>query len=454
MSHATARCAADGLGGGVSDPRATIGIVGGGPAGSALAIRLQRLGHAVLIVTDGRCRYGLQGLSERAIAALRALNAPRAMQTIGPPSPRLVLWNGGEAQPNDEYLIDRRDFDRALLTDAEDAGAHVVFGTVRSKSLPASGPIAVVGRASVREVRAATWIEARGRSALRSCRPTASGPPTLTLQQRICPAVGRSWSAVIALEDGWSWMATCGDGYGIIQRSMRGGRGRTPLSRSIDLRRTLPMDHPNLYLMLKDARTSGPVQGYATETALQIGDPSHLRVGDALTAPDPLSGHGVCEAIANSRNLAAAVNTVVRTPDSAELAHRFVAERARERYSILCTLGLHSYRQEQRWMSHEFWLERRTAPLNFGAPVQTQVEIRRAPVLEHDQIVLREILILPQHPRGIWRVHDVPVVELMTHLRAGNAPEQAAEALRVSPLQAAQAMQWIREQGLAFSDHG
>jgi flavin-dependent dehydrogenase len=434
----------------MSDTRATIGIVGGGPAGSALSIRLQRLGHSVLIVTDGRCRYGLQGLSERAIAALRELNAPRALQTIGPPSPRLVLWNGGEAQLNDECLIDRQEFDRALLTDAEDAGARVLFGSVRDKSLPASGSIAVVGRESVREVRADTWIEARGRSALRSCRPSASGPPTLTLQQRICTTARRSWSAVIALEDGWCWVASREDGYGIIQRSMHGGVGTTSLSRSIDLGRILPMDHRKLHLMLKDARTTGRVQGYATEAALKIGDPSHLRVGDALAAPEPLSGHGVCEAIANSRNLAAAVNTLVRAPSSADTAHRFVADRARERYSILCTLGRHSYRQEQRWISHRFWLERRAAPLDPDPPASAHVEIRRAPVLEHDRIVLREILILPQHPRGIWRVHDVPVVDLMTHMRAGNSAEKAADTLRVSPLQALRAMQWIRAQDLGF----
>jgi hypothetical protein len=302
-------------------------------------------------------------------------------------------------------------------------------------------------------VRADTWIEARGRSALRSCHPSASGPPTLTLQQRICTTARRSWSAVIALEDGWCWVATREDGYGIIQRSMHGVGGSTSLSRSIDLGRILPMDHPKLHLMLKDARTTGRVQGYATKAALKIGDPSHFRVGDALTAPDPLSGHGVCEAIANSRNLAAAVNTLVLTPSSADIAHRFVADRARERYSILCTLGRHSYRQEQRWISHRFWLERRAAPLDSDPPAPAQVEIRRAPVLEHDRIVLREILILPQHPRGIRRIHDVPVVDLMTHLRAGNAPEEAVEALRVSPRQTARAMQWIREQGIELNVH-
>jgi hypothetical protein len=209
----------------------------------------------------------------------------------------------------------------------------------------------------------------------------------------------------------------------------------------------LPVDHPKLHLMMKDAHPTGRVRGFATETALEIGDPSHLRVGDALTAPDPLSGHGVCEAIANSRNVAAAVNTALRMPGSIDIAHRFVAERARERYSILCRLSLRSYQQERRWTSQDFWRERSAAPPDSDPPL-AEVEIRQAPVLENDLIVLREILILPKHPRGIWRVHDVPVVDLMTHMRLGNAPEKAAEALRVSPTQAARAMQWIREQGI------
>jgi hypothetical protein len=259
---------------------------------------------------------------------------------------------------------------------------------------------------------------------------------------------------VIALEDGWCWVARHEDGYGTIQRSMRGDRGRTSRGRSIDLRQGLPLNHPKVHLMLNDARAAGQVRGFATETALELGDPSHLRVGDALTAPDPLSGHGVCEAIANSRNVAAAVNTALRTPESIDIAHRFVAERARERYSILCRLSLHSYRQEQRWMTHDFWRERSAAPLDSDPPPPAEAEIRQAPVLENDLIVLRDILILPQHPRGIWRVHDVPVVDLMTHMRLGNAPEMAAEALRVSPIQAARAMQWIRDQGLGLPVHG
>jgi hypothetical protein len=136
---------------------------------------------------------------------------------------------------------------------------------------------------------------------------------------------------------------------------------------------------------------------------------------------------------------------LVADTQPAELAHRFVADRARERYRILGALARHSYRQEERWMTHAFWLKRRAVAESMDATAPVLPEIRQASVLEHDEIVLRDVLVLPQHPRGVWRVHDVPVVDLMAQVRAGNTPEEAAVALRVSPQQTVLAMRWLRE---------
>jgi flavin-dependent dehydrogenase len=54
-----------------------------------------------------------------------------------------------------------------------------------------------------------------------------------------------------------------------------------------------------------------------------------IRVGDAALAMDPLSGHGVFEAIASARAAAAVINTILRRPDDAELARAFYQERVR-----------------------------------------------------------------------------------------------------------------------------
>ena len=45
-------------------------VLGGGPAGAAVAIGLVRLGHSVTLVTDARPFGSIEGVSERTVAGL------------------------------------------------------------------------------------------------------------------------------------------------------------------------------------------------------------------------------------------------------------------------------------------------------------------------------------------------------------------------------------------------
>jgi menaquinone-9 beta-reductase len=172
-----------------------------------------------------------------------------------------------------------------------------------------------------------------------------------------------------------------------------------------------------------------------------------LRAGDALMAPDPLSGHGIYEALCGSLNVAAAVNTCLRTPQHAALALRFVAARARERFQLLWDVGARAYAQETGWPEALFWKVRRQQPhaqTHSGPPSV----VHDAPVFERDLIVPASIVLTANYPRGVWRVHDVPVVPLLTRLRGGLDLDAAARALDVPCERAARARWWLCEEGL------
>jgi hypothetical protein len=85
--------------------------------------------------------------------------------------------------------------------------------------------------------------------------------------------------------------------------------------------------------------------------------------------------------------------------------------------------------------------------------------IERRPVLEDGRIRERDVIVTARHPRGVWHVDGVPLLELKEYVEAaeqpaslGAAAEQAtilgaAAALGRPPAAVASAMHWLREAG-------
>lgn len=428
-----------------------IGIVGGGPAGAALAIRLSRLGHAVLIVTDGRTRYGLQGVSRRTLEALINLGAAEALKTVGPPAPRLVLWNGAEASPNDESLVDRRELDRALLRDATTAGADVVSATAHEVPPPSGRLEATLRDGETIAISASFWVDARGRSALRNPVAEAVGPATLSVQQHFRSSRCGARSGIVSVEDGWCWVGVREGGDGVLQYTTRRHRGALAGLRSPDLAATLARRYPVLARLLTGTRPAGVICAHPAGLALACAEVPQFRAGDVLLAPDPLSGHGLYEALSGSRYVAAAINTCLHAPNDGALARRFVRDRARERYAVLAAMSARVHGQETRWPAQPFWAERRQAPEHTAKTSMAPGIVHAAPVLNHDRIVAADVVVTPDHPRGVWRVHGVPIVDLLRRLRDGQSLEVATGVLGVPVDRGVQVVQWLRREGLHFN---
>jgi hypothetical protein len=178
-------------------------------------------------------------------------------------------------------------------------------------------------------------------------------------------------------------------------------------------------------------------------------DVTRWRVGDAALALDPLSGQGVYEALRGARLVATAVQSVMRGGDPLA-AQRFVAERQEESWTSGVRTAAAFYRENA--ARGAFWPQTATAyerMLPEAAPTPPRIE--RRPVLCGDRILERDVIVTPQHPRGVWHVADVPLVPLKGYLEsAEHATVSGAAAAVERPAAAvASAIHWLQKTGIA-----
>src|SRR5689334_22404241 len=105
-------------------------VLGGGPAGGAVAIGLARMGYPVTLVSSQRALDTIEGISERSVVGLRNAGFHTALDAVTGASPRRVTWNGETSQANTERLVNRRALDRGIRLDLMRHGVRVVDGRV------------------------------------------------------------------------------------------------------------------------------------------------------------------------------------------------------------------------------------------------------------------------------------------------------------------------------------
>ena len=132
--------------------RRDVVVIGGGPAGSAAALRLASAGASVLMIERGelgRDKVCGDGLTPRAIRALEALNVPidaahrtDGLRMIANRTVRELRWPGVAPFPAHGAAWQRRFLDAPRVEAAAAAGAEIRHG---SDALPALEGDAVVG---------------------------------------------------------------------------------------------------------------------------------------------------------------------------------------------------------------------------------------------------------------------------------------------------------------------
>jgi flavin-dependent dehydrogenase len=316
--------------------RADVCIIGAGPAGSALAIRLAQLGHDVCVIersTFPRSHFG-ESLSPGVWPQLELLGAGDAVAAAGfwPCRTSLVQWVGDvpvrrDLGPEGCLLVDRGRFDTLLLDCARAHGVRVMQPAVvrRRERRDRGWHLNIESADGIRPLDADFLADASGRSAMLRGRKQRAGPRTLALygywRGRTLPHEPR----IEAGSDAWYWGVPVPDGTYNAMVFVDTAEFRARRTTSLGASYHALIGRSGLMAGCRDVRLSGPVRA-ADATPYLDGDsigPRNIKIGDAALALDPLSSSGVQKAINTALSGAVVVNTLLRCLEQADAATCF-----------------------------------------------------------------------------------------------------------------------------------
>jgi len=368
----------------VAEPRPAeiVVVIGGGTAGAATALALQRLGVQTTIV-ERAARPGWkvgEGLPPAANPFLRRLGiwerfqADRHLPSYGNAS----AWGSADLvdysfifDPHGAgWHLDRPRFDAMLLQAAQEQGAHLLRGkaTAHRPSTPDDAPWlqvvldtgeqmplrpAFVVDASGRAAVLARWQRARrqhldrlvGVVGVMATRNPAGDEDTRTIVE----AVREGWWYSAPVPEGRLVVAFMSDGDVVRRRGAHRPDGWSGL-----LGETV---HTSARVARLGCRPLTPPRAVLANSSrlLAAAGPTWLAVGDAAIAHDPLSSQGMASALLLSLSAADAIAGQRGGRADAFDAYRRLVERLHDEY----VRGLaYYYGQETRWMDSPFWARR------------------------------------------------------------------------------------------------
>ncbi len=314
-------------------------VVGGGPAGSVLALRLAQLGHSVTLIERARFprkRLG-ESLTPGVLPLLASVGAARGVEAGALRSDMVrVRWEGEPIERRDPtmraLLVDRGVFDLTLLTHARQAGVRVLQpATVLRAHEHAEGwALEVETTRGPTLLRARFLADASGRGSRLGVQRRWSGPRTFAVHGYLRGHGLPREPRIEATPRGWTWGVPIPDGsYDTLAflDVLRVRAERVALTDRAAIERLLRL--------LLDESSLGPaVRGATLEAPARIVDATpyvdertvgarHVRVGEAALALDPLSSSGVQKAIQTALSGAIVAHTLLARPEARELAIRF-----------------------------------------------------------------------------------------------------------------------------------
>jgi flavin-dependent dehydrogenase len=309
-----------------------VAIVGARPAGAATALLLARAGHRVVVVD--RDRYGTDTLSTHAlmrggIVQLYRWGVLDRIVEMGTPAVRRVDFNyaGEQARVKLDaplYAPRRTVLDPVLVDAAREAGADVRFGvrvTDVTRDVDGVSGLVVRDRAgNTTTIDAAVTVGADGR---RSTIARAVDAPVTRAGTASTGFIYGHFDGVPA--DGYEWYFNADGGAGVIPTN--DGRvnvfAGAPTARfDAELLRDLPATFHGLLRSISPALADrvaagalhGPLRGHPGEVGWlrRPFGPGWALVGDAAYFKDPITAHGITDALRDAELLARALDEGLR----------------------------------------------------------------------------------------------------------------------------------------------
>ncbi|MCB1231845.1 MAG: NAD(P)/FAD-dependent oxidoreductase [Verrucomicrobiae bacterium] len=453
-------------------------IVGGGPAGSVLAIKLAQHGWGVCLVeraTFPRRHLG-ESLTPGVLALLESIGADRAIERAAFPRVHRVSVSWEEVRERDDpqgkgMLVDRGEFDRILLDQARNAGV-MVLQPAMVKNLQSDGvgwkvTLEEVGRMTPVQVR--FLADATGRAGVLPRRRRRTGPRTIALHGYWS---GKGLPGNPRIEAGsreWYWGVPLPDGtYNTLvfldPRDLRAlpGSLEEKFLRLIASSSLLP---PEAEAKLIDGVQAIDATPFLDEECVTA---NSIKVGDAAMALDPLSSSGVQKAIQSALAGAAVVNTLLKCPESGEIAKQFYHRSLDDASNSHRTWARGHYGKVAMKRPTSFWQERAgknearpetidhlSAEMSPEIPVKLapQVSIVPTPCLVDDFITSRPAVTSPNLDAPVAFLGGVELAPLVCQVRPGMTQ---AELVRhwmpeVPPSKGWAIARWLIARGMLIS---
>lgn len=441
--------------------RVDVCIIGAGPAGSALAIRLAQLGHDVCLIERSafpRSRIG-ESLSPGIWTQLELLGARLDIAAAGfsPCRTSVVHWQGDAAVSRElgapgGLLVDRGRFDALLLDRARAFGVRVMQpAVVRARKHRGDGwQLDIESMEGIRTLDTRFLADASGRTGIMHGCKLRVAPRTFALYGYWRGGSLPREPRIEAGDNAWYWgVPLPDDTYNAIV-FVDAGDFRRRRANSLDASYRALIGRSGLMISRHDAYLAGPVQ-VADATPYLNSDsvgPHSIIVGEAALALDPLSSSGVQKAVGTALTGAIVVNTLIRRPEQAEVSLRFYKSNLAESSDRHCRWAATHYALAASTRAAEFWktraagaaAEAQPAPLvdaNRTWSAATPVALSPAAAIVDEPCIVDEFVTVQpalRHPsleRPVVFLGGWKVASLLRPVRAGIALGALMDAWQV-----------------------